>query len=223
MDINLTLSSWRNENEPETRSFAFEQTKIWNPRSYRVYNNSQLYWLFDVHNFDMMFHFVFDLLENTTSHLSYNKYVNRTIEEQRFNYDRSRLVMNSSGEIQFWSWWEDNLQWNKLWWRPSDICDRHNYCGNQYSQGRVPDRRVARPYVLRPANRVSFSLRFVFLSRRGQGRVLEEGTLMAAGSFYFSGLKGKKLGFWTGSGYFITRFWFNPYIGKRISEMLNEP
>jgi hypothetical protein len=41
MDINLTLSSWRNENEPETGSFAFEQTKIADPRSYRVYNHSQ--------------------------------------------------------------------------------------------------------------------------------------------------------------------------------------
>ncbi|MCI26528.1 G-type lectin S-receptor-like serine/threonine-protein kinase, partial [Trifolium medium] len=77
----------------------------------------------------MMFQFVLDLLENTTSYSSYDKELNRTIQQHRFNYDKSRLVMNSSGEIQFWRW-EDNLKWNMMWWRPSDICDRHNYCGN---------------------------------------------------------------------------------------------
>ncbi|XP_045806195.1 G-type lectin S-receptor-like serine/threonine-protein kinase At4g03230 [Trifolium pratense] len=126
MNINLTLSSWRNENDPESGSFAFEQAK----KSYRVNNHSQLYWEFDGQNLDKMFHIILGLLENTTtSHSNYSKLLKKNMTQQIFNYDKSRLVMNSSGEIQFWKW-EDNFQWMKIWGQPSDICDIHNYCGN---------------------------------------------------------------------------------------------
>ena len=130
MDINLTLRSWKNENDPGSGSFTFQKAQTGDPRSYRVNNQSQLYWAFDGLNLDKMFNIILYLLENTTSFSSYDTVLNRTIKHHSpFNYDKSRLLMNSSGEIQFWKW-EDNIRWEKLSYRPSDKCDIHNYCGN---------------------------------------------------------------------------------------------
>jgi len=127
MDINLTLRSWKNENDPGIGSFAFQKAQTGGPRSYRVNNQSQLYWAFDGHNSDKMFNHILDLLENSTSDSSH-KYRNVTIKQRSLNYDKSRILMNSTGDIQFWRW-EDNLQWENLWSRPSDKCDIHNHCG----------------------------------------------------------------------------------------------
>lgn len=126
MNTNLTLRSWKNENDPGTGSFTFELAKTGDPQGYRVNNQSQLYWAFDGHNIDKN---ILYLLENSTSS-STGKYRNITIKQQPlFNYHKSRLLMNSYGEIQFLKWYE-NIQWVKEWWRPSDLCDIHNYCGN---------------------------------------------------------------------------------------------
>lgn len=38
--------------------------------------------------------------------------------------------MNSSGELQFLKWDEDEGQWEKHWWGPADECDIHDYCGS---------------------------------------------------------------------------------------------
>ncbi|RHN75620.1 putative non-specific serine/threonine protein kinase [Medicago truncatula] len=127
MDINLALSSWKNENDPGIGSFAFQKAQTGDPRSYRVNNQSQLYWAFDGHNSDKMFNIILDLLENSTSN-SLHKYRDITIKQRSFNYDKSRLLMNSTGDIQFWRWYD--IQWMNEWSRPSDVCDRHNYCGS---------------------------------------------------------------------------------------------
>lgn len=38
--------------------------------------------------------------------------------------------MNSSGELQFLKWDEDEGQWEKRWWGPADECDIHDSCGS---------------------------------------------------------------------------------------------
>ncbi|CAL5200481.1 unnamed protein product [Lathyrus oleraceus] len=131
MDINLTLSSWKNENDPESGSFIFKQAQRGDYSDFIINNRSQLYWSFDGHNSDKMLHIILSLLEDATSYSSYNRLFNKTIKQETFNYNKSRLLMNSSGEIQFWKWDESiQFQWVKVWWRPSDKCDINNYCGN---------------------------------------------------------------------------------------------
>ncbi|KAJ1424811.1 S-locus glycoprotein domain [Sesbania bispinosa] len=128
MDANTTLTSWRNDNDPGTRSFTFKLRK----RShYRVYNQSQLYLELDGINSEAMSQLVLCLLANTTSNtsISYKSSDKRiNFQTQPYNYEKSRLLMNSTREIQFLKW--EDIQWDMLWRMPGDKCDIHNYCGN---------------------------------------------------------------------------------------------
>ncbi|XP_058779978.1 G-type lectin S-receptor-like serine/threonine-protein kinase At4g03230 isoform X2 [Vicia villosa] len=128
MDMNLTLSSWKNESDPESGSFVFKQARRGDYSNFIVNNQLQLYWSFDGDNSDKMIHIIRYLLENATSYSLYGKLLNKTVEGDSY-YDKSRLLMNSSGEIQFWKWDESINQWFNMWSRP-DVCDINNYCGN---------------------------------------------------------------------------------------------
>ncbi|KAJ1394461.1 putative serine/threonine-protein kinase [Sesbania bispinosa] len=129
MDANATLTSWKNDNDPGTGSFTFRLArKRW---QYRVYNNSQLYLELDGINSEAMSPLVIGLLANTTlntsiSYKSSGKRIN--FQSQPYNYEKSRLLMNSTGEIQFLKW--ADIQWDMLWRMPEDECNIHNYCGN---------------------------------------------------------------------------------------------
>ena len=43
--------------------------------------------------------------------------------------------MNSSGEIQLLKW-DREFQWVKIWWKPYDVCDVNDYCGNFTTRNR---------------------------------------------------------------------------------------
>ncbi|XP_055823173.1 G-type lectin S-receptor-like serine/threonine-protein kinase At4g03230 [Solanum dulcamara] len=44
-------------------------------------------------------------------------------------FNKSRLLMNSSGEIQFYSWDKEISGWSMMWSAPNDTCDVYKYCG----------------------------------------------------------------------------------------------
>lgn len=41
----------------------------------------------------------------------------------------SRLVVNSSGALQRWTWVESSRIWNSFWYAPKDQCDNYRECG----------------------------------------------------------------------------------------------
>ncbi|TMW90085.1 hypothetical protein EJD97_016217 [Solanum chilense] len=44
-------------------------------------------------------------------------------------FDKYRLLMNSSGEIQFYGWDKESSGWSLMWSAPNDTCDLYKYCG----------------------------------------------------------------------------------------------
>ncbi|XP_029130987.1 G-type lectin S-receptor-like serine/threonine-protein kinase At4g03230 isoform X2 [Cajanus cajan] len=130
MDANLTLSSWRDAADPARGDFTF---KLDGTQNMVVEKESKLYWAFDRLDVDTeaISLLIFNLLEKATGvTISYNISKKTVFESPPYNYSNSRLLMNSSGEIQFLKWNQEELQWDKRWSGPSDKCDIHDYCGS---------------------------------------------------------------------------------------------
>ncbi|KAG4968727.1 hypothetical protein JHK87_034378 [Glycine soja] len=132
MDASLALTSWRNSTAPAPGNFTFTLAPEDERGSFAVQKLSQIYWDLDELDRDVNSQVVSNLLGNTTTRgtRSHN-FSNKTIYTSKpYNYKKSRLLMNSSGELQFLKWDEDEGQWEKRWWGPADECDIHDSCGS---------------------------------------------------------------------------------------------
>ncbi|KAI3745056.1 hypothetical protein L1987_58157 [Smallanthus sonchifolius] len=113
MHPDLKLTSWKNATDPNLGSFTFQEEKnqyaIWNTQ------NSTYHWKsgsVSRKNFDPdpMFIGVYYLL------LKYTQPPYKT------NY--SRLLMNHTGNIQYYSWTEYDKQWVLEWQMPKGVCGK---------------------------------------------------------------------------------------------------
>ncbi|PHT43247.1 G-type lectin S-receptor-like serine/threonine-protein kinase [Capsicum baccatum] len=82
------------------------------------------------HNFSLseMPGYVAYMLSNFTD----NNIVNNSLEstgKYSIEFSSSRILMNSSGEIQFYSWDKEISGWSMMWSAPEDTCDVYKYCG----------------------------------------------------------------------------------------------
>ncbi|CAN4103416.1 unnamed protein product [Withania somnifera] len=75
-------------------------------------------------SFSEMPGYVAYMLSNFTD----NDIVNNSLESAGI-FDKYRLLMNSSGEIQFYSWDKEISGWSLMWSAPKDKCDLYKYCG----------------------------------------------------------------------------------------------
>ncbi|XP_057455419.1 G-type lectin S-receptor-like serine/threonine-protein kinase At4g03230 [Lotus japonicus] len=130
MDANLTLTSWRNDNDPGSGSFTF---KLLQKGSCIVNNQSQLYWVLrtdsDRLSSQEISPLVLTLLglgvnATSTSGNSSSRF------QEVFDFHKSRLIMNHTGQVQFLKWENEDTEWFLLWSGPGDKCDTHNYCGS---------------------------------------------------------------------------------------------
>ncbi|TKY48796.1 G-type lectin S-receptor serine/threonine-protein kinase [Spatholobus suberectus] len=126
MDASLTLTSWRDAGDPEPGNFTFKMAYIADGQNFVMHKQSQLYWTLEVvgREAEAIPLIIRYLLDNTTSHKISNKII------VYYSYENSRLLLNSSGEIQLLRWNETDEEWVKLWWGPADSCDIHDYCGS---------------------------------------------------------------------------------------------
>lgn len=136
MDSKLKLTCWKNNDDPGIGSFTFEQSQKGDTRNYIINNDSQLYWApNNGYNLQGIHPTLLGMLENYTStsssyRLGKSEHYTFTNSSYKMNInEKSRVLMNFTGEIQFLKWDEEMKQWLKEWGRPSDICDIHNYCG----------------------------------------------------------------------------------------------
>ncbi|KAG4981187.1 hypothetical protein JHK85_035145 [Glycine max] len=132
MDASVALISWRNSTDPAPGNFTFTMVPEDERGSFAVQKLSQIYWDLDELDRDVNSQVVSNLLGNTTTRgtRSHN-FSNKTVYTSKpYNYKKSRLLMNSSGELQFLKWDEDEGQWEKRWWGPADECDIHDSCGS---------------------------------------------------------------------------------------------
>ncbi|QCE09592.1 serine/threonine-protein kinase PBS1 [Vigna unguiculata] len=134
MDASLSLTCWRDSANPAPGNFTFKLTQQAETRSFVVQSRSQIYWTLaelDLDNTEAASQVVFNLLNNDIWNTKTYNYSNKTLfVSQPYTYNKSRLLMNYSGEIVFLKWDEKELQWNKKWSGPESKCDMYDYCGS---------------------------------------------------------------------------------------------
>ncbi|XP_076893233.1 G-type lectin S-receptor-like serine/threonine-protein kinase At4g03230 [Bidens hawaiensis] len=139
----LNLTSWKNANDPSSGRFFFQKEKT---NQYAILNseNTTYHWKsgsgsaksFDP---DPLFIGAYYLLSNSTKrpyetnyciNYSQNK-TNCTNLQNSFVFPNySRLLMNDTGYIQYYTWEEKNKQWILEWQGPKNSCGVYGVCGN---------------------------------------------------------------------------------------------
>ncbi|MED6149198.1 hypothetical protein PIB30_060183 [Stylosanthes scabra] len=131
METNMELTSWRGDSDPGTGKFTFKimsQTEEDNP-PYIILNNSKLYWESSRENRDLNPDYQFDVVAYFLNNFSRSSNIQGTVMSH-MNYENTRLLMNSTGEVQFLT--RDSFQgdyWSVYWNAPQSFCDSYNACG----------------------------------------------------------------------------------------------
>nr|XP_011460146.1 PREDICTED: G-type lectin S-receptor-like serine/threonine-protein kinase At4g03230 [Fragaria vesca subsp. vesca] len=130
MDKSFKLTSWRNESDPGLGNFIFKYEK-----QYIILKKSVPYWKSgepgNEFSSNEMSPEVAYLLSNfsSTDTSRQSTYHNFTIV-RHWNFSYTRLVMNSTGKLQFLTWNENKKYWLVSWSEPKDQCSVFKPCGN---------------------------------------------------------------------------------------------
>ncbi|KAK7402007.1 hypothetical protein VNO78_13932 [Psophocarpus tetragonolobus] len=131
MDARLSLTCWRSATDPAPGHFIFKLTQEADKQSFAVQKLSLSYWALDALDTDAESQVVSDLLNNATLATRLYNFSDKTLFVwQPYSYEKSRLVLNSGGELQFLKWNKKRTQWDKHWSGPADKCNIHDYCGS---------------------------------------------------------------------------------------------
>jgi len=106
-----TLISWRNDNNPETGNFVFEEAGSEYRKIYRIWNQTQIYW----ESGEILTKPLLYLLNSGKISSLFRSLYYPSLDD----YRNIRLLMNSSGEIQLFKW-DREFQWVKIWWKLYD-------------------------------------------------------------------------------------------------------
>jgi len=124
MDATLSLTSWRDSANPAPGDFTF---KLDPSGTLVVLKQSQLYWTESLDGSDTK---IYDFLSLMNTSWTRNSSFLMFQQKPHHINKKSRLIMNSNGEIQFMKWDEDDRQWDKRWWEPDGACDVYGNCGS---------------------------------------------------------------------------------------------
>ncbi|KAL8228471.1 hypothetical protein R6Q57_016055 [Mikania cordata] len=138
MDLNLELTSWKNVSDPSQGSFMLRQED----NHYVIINNDKAtqHWKSgsgSMMNFDPepLFSRAYDLLTNKTqcelnqSSLYRNFSCIDDPAKSFFHGSYSRLLLNSTGYLNFFSWSQDSEEWDLSWHVPINECGIYGECG----------------------------------------------------------------------------------------------
>ncbi|MED6204992.1 hypothetical protein PIB30_013988 [Stylosanthes scabra] len=134
MDRAMELTSWRYDGGSGgggRENFTFKMAQSGNNRFLILDNQNQLHWENNGLNSDALSPDVLNYLTNFTG-----APLNRTWKSFYNMYQDTRVVMNSTGELQFWKWEES--EWIMTWKHPSNTFKIYNFCGN-FSSCNVDD------------------------------------------------------------------------------------
>ncbi|KAK8479300.1 hypothetical protein V6N12_067096 [Hibiscus sabdariffa] len=119
MDADFLLISWSSEEDPSPGNFTFKQ----DPEGQLVVmEKSTIHWRssrLDSNQISKS-----DELPSTVV-----KFLNFNQSETRFYQDK-RMVMSSTGQLQYWELDEDMKSWSLIWWKPNNNCSVYNFCGD---------------------------------------------------------------------------------------------
>ncbi|CAO2819041.1 unnamed protein product [Amaranthus hypochondriacus] len=108
------LTSWENSNNPAQGNYTLQLPGPNKKHLVILEKRSQNYWESDVTPFDQTPQMVFDLLD---------------LYATEGNNNITRLVMNFTGQVQFWQW-KNETGWYLSWSQPKDGCSLYQICGN---------------------------------------------------------------------------------------------
>lgn len=134
MGESLSLTSWISQDDPKPGDFTFKIDEGQN--QYKIMKRFIRYWrsaeFKDVFSPDeIMPYQILYLLSNFSQSVNPagKNSVHKNLTITPIDYSRTRLIMNFTGEIQYWT--EDNVKgWSLTWREPRDNCSVFNYCGN---------------------------------------------------------------------------------------------
>ncbi|XP_050379933.1 uncharacterized protein LOC126797337 [Argentina anserina] len=133
MHKNFRLTSWREQNDPRVGNFTFKLDQ--GEKQYIILKKSVPYWKSgepgNQFSSDEMRPEVAYLLSNfsRSTDTSIPSVYNVTIV-RHWNYNYTRLVIHSTGELQLLAWNEGEKKWLLSWSQPEDQCSVFNPCGN---------------------------------------------------------------------------------------------
>lgn len=131
LDKSLTVTSWKSLNDPGTGSYLFRQDERGN-QYFVIMKDTTYHWKSrnPKNGFDdsKMFPEAVSLLSNTTTGDQH------VITTYNITYivtnPYSRLVMNYTGHLQYFSWRKVSKQWVLEWEAPRDYCTEYHVCGS---------------------------------------------------------------------------------------------
>lgn len=131
LDKSLTVTSWKSLNDPGTGSYLFRQDERGN-QYFVIMKDTTYHWKSrnPKNSFDdnKMFPEAVSLLSNTTTGDQ------QVITTYNITYivtnPYSRLVINYTGHLQYFSWWKASKQWVLEWEAPRDYCSEYHVCGS---------------------------------------------------------------------------------------------
>ncbi|XLU26369.1 hypothetical protein S245_062435, partial [Arachis hypogaea] len=129
MDTTMELTCWSGDSDPRPGNFTFKimsQTAGDNPR-YIILKNNKLYWESSGQNEDLNPDSEFDAVAYFLSNFSSST---KQGNLSPTNYENKRLLMNSTGELQFRTREGFQGDWSFFWKAPQSFCDSYNACGN---------------------------------------------------------------------------------------------
>ncbi|GLT83090.1 hypothetical protein SLE2022_013990 [Rubroshorea leprosula] len=118
---NKFLRSWKSDSDPAPGDFTFKvYAKEGN--QFMIRNHSDTYWMSGWSNLSVSFSDVPEDLVRIMIPDDNDAIITPDV--------RNRLVMNSSGHIQFFSWKVGSNNWSLSWTKPSDLCSLYQVCGD---------------------------------------------------------------------------------------------
>ncbi|KAF8364594.1 hypothetical protein HHK36_033436 [Tetracentron sinense] len=124
------LKSWKNESDPSPGDFTFRQID----KQFIISNGSAPYWRSgtsdDSWSFDQIPKAVESFLSNfRNTNSTTNPTYSNNYTRPSSNYNHTRLVMHSSGQIRHLKWNARTKMWDLSWWEPSNSCRVYQACG----------------------------------------------------------------------------------------------
>lgn len=139
MTPGLKLVSW-NQNQPGTGNYTFQVDKGTDQYIISKEQSAEPFWKSGDPLASSVVEEVTFLLSNfsrtvlskksSSNHNRTLNYSSLSSFNDTTNYKDTRLLMSSSGEIQFYVWDNNKKTWNLAWQVPQDNCSVYNFCGN---------------------------------------------------------------------------------------------
>ncbi|XP_010274340.1 PREDICTED: putative G-type lectin S-receptor-like serine/threonine-protein kinase At1g61610 [Nelumbo nucifera] len=128
-DKRVLLQSWKSINDPSPGNFEFGIDVSELNYQLSMWARNVSYWRSGAWNHSGFFEGIPEVNEHYLFHFK----MNTDNEQLYFTYIsdyRSRMVVDISGRLQFYIWYEMGGQWKLFWWQPTNRCNIYSTCGS---------------------------------------------------------------------------------------------